>query len=376
MLPAVSSALRIAQVTPYPWESGHEVNDHVAALARNLTARGHRVVVVAPSSSPARVRESRRAVRLGGEAIFESDAAAADEGLRVLAVGEAFPPLPGRARGRAMPIDVARTIEALFEEDALDVCHVHDPFAPSVASAALRHSRALNVGAFHAPAERIVAAQVARRLVRLVLGRLDARLADFGATAALMERAFPGTYRVLAPAAEAPAGPPRRADGDGPVRIAFVEEEERAALRLFLRALRRVGDDLDWEAVVVSDRGPSSTTPLRAALRERVRFAARGEEDVDALLAGSDVLVAASEGALPAPGLVRRAAAAGAVPVAARLGVYEDALEDGAAALLFEPRDELTLGAQLRRAVQDPALRERLRARAPRRTWSEVGGEV
>src|SRR4051794_17618409 len=148
MLPTVSSArsLAIAQVTPYPWESGHEVNRYVAAVARELVGRGHRVAVVAPSSSSALVREGRRAVRAGGDGLFRpAGGAGGAGGFRVLAVGEALPPLPGRAGGRALPIDVARTVEALFEHDALDLCHVHDPFAPSVPSVALRHSRALNV---------------------------------------------------------------------------------------------------------------------------------------------------------------------------------------------------------------------------------------
>ena len=54
----------------------------------------------------------------------------------------------------------------------------------------------------------------------------------------------------------------------------------RRALRLFLRALRRLDDDLPWEATVVSARGPSSSTPLRAdAARARaLRRAAEHDE--------------------------------------------------------------------------------------------------
>ena len=43
----------------------------------------------------------------------------------------------------------------------------------------LRHSRALNVGTFHAPTERLVATQVTKKLIELIFGRLDARLASF-----------------------------------------------------------------------------------------------------------------------------------------------------------------------------------------------------
>jgi glycosyltransferase involved in cell wall biosynthesis len=353
--------LSIAQVTPYPWEDRHDVNVFVDRVSHELAARGHRVLVVAPSSSHALVRESRKAVRAG---TLDPEPGQA----RVLAVGEALPPLAGRRRA-ALPIDVARTISDLFEHAALDVCHVHEPFAPSVASTALRHSRALNVGTFHAPTERVVATQVARKVVQLVFGRLDARTAAYGATADLLRSFFPGDYAIVAPGAD-PV--PRPAVENARVRIAFLEQEERGALRLFLRALRRVDPDLPWEAVVHSERGPSSSTPLRADLQERVRFV----DDPLEALSGADVLVAASDGVAPAPGLLLRAQAAGAVPLVSRLTVYEESVGDGEAGLLFEPNDVETLAAQLARLVADPQLRARLRAGARPRPWSVVADEI
>ena len=353
--------LSIAQVTPYPWEDRHDVNTFVARVSDELASRGHRVLVVAPSSSRTLVRDSRKAVRGGALELAPGE-------VRVLAVGEALPPLPGRRRA-ALPIDVARTISDLFERAALDLCHVHEPFAPSVASTALRHSRALNVGTFHAPTERVVATQVARKVVQLVFGRLDARTAAYAATAELLRRFFPGDYTIVTPGADpvaAPAVPHER------VRIAFLEQEERGALRLFLRSLRRLDPALAWEAVVHSERGPSSSAPLRADLLERVRFV----DDADEALSGADVLVAASDGVAPAPGLIARALAAGAVPVASRLPVYEETLGDGEAGLLFEPNDLETLTAQLQRLVSDPGLRERLRGAARPRPWSAVADEL
>jgi glycosyltransferase involved in cell wall biosynthesis len=356
----------IAHVTPYPWESGHEVNEQVRRVGDELAARGHRVLIVAPSGSQDLVREGRRAVH-AGELLSE------DGSPRVLAVGEALPPLPGRARsGAAVPLDVAHTIEELFDRGGLDICHVHEPFAPSVASVALRHSRALNVGSFHAPTERVVSTQVARKVVQLVFGRLDARLASFDATRALLQRFFPGEYRIVAPGADAVERP---APQDGaPPTIAFVEEEERAALRLFLRALRRLDADLDWRAVVHSARGPSSSTPLRADLRARITFDADGDEA--ALLAGADVFVAASDGAAPQPGLVLRAQAAGAVPLVSRLPVYEEVTGDGERGVVFELRDPDALAAGLAHLLPDAGLRERLRAATSPRPWSAVTDDL
>ena len=88
------------------------------------------------------------------------------------------------------------------------------------------------------------------------------------------------------------------------------------------------------------------------------------------------MLVAASDGVAPAPGLIARAQAAGAVPVASRLAVYEEVLGDGEAGLLFEPNDLETLTAQLGRLVADGDLRERLRAAARPRPWSAVADEL
>ena len=47
----------------------------------------------------------------------------------------------------SLPLDATRAIDRLLTAAPLDVVHVHEPFAPSAAAAALRHSRALNVGA-------------------------------------------------------------------------------------------------------------------------------------------------------------------------------------------------------------------------------------
>ena len=58
---------------------------------------------------------------------------------------------PPRRRPPALPIDVARTIEELLSTVELDFVHVHEPFAPSTSNAALRHSRALNVGSSTRP---------------------------------------------------------------------------------------------------------------------------------------------------------------------------------------------------------------------------------
>jgi len=191
----------IAHVTPYPWEAeDNEVNAHVRRVAGELSRRGHRVLVLAPSRSQERVRDSRRALRAArGVAGARSLLAGTDGGdPRVVAVGEVLDVVPGaRRRPAALPIDVARTVEELLATVDLDFVHVHEPFAPSTSTAALRHSRALNVGSFHSSEERLLSTLLARRFVESFFGRLDARIASTRPTAELMARYFPGEYRLL-----------------------------------------------------------------------------------------------------------------------------------------------------------------------------------
>jgi glycosyltransferase involved in cell wall biosynthesis len=363
----------IAQVTPWPWEQHHEVNRFVERLSDELCSRGHRVVVVAPSDSRELVREGRakvRALRSDPEALWGEEGCAS-----VVAVGQSLP--FRRAGSVSMPLDVSRTLEDLLDRAELDFVHVHEPFAPSAASAALRHSRALNVGTFHSTTERLVSTQVARKVVELLFGRLDGRTASYAATRDLIERYFPGDYAVIRPGADLQR---RAAKHEGPPEIVFSDEEERGALRLFLRALRRLPTDLDWRATIWL-REPAITTapPLSRRMRERVTLAGPGDGSEAQHLARADIAVAASAGLAPAPQLVLRAMAGGAVPVVSRLPQYEELLREGELGPLFEPRDALTLTAQLERLLRDPMLlagyTSAIQDAHDDMTWSRVADE-
>lgn len=133
--------LSIAQVTPHRWGARSSVNRFAGRVSEELERRGH----------------------------------------EVLTLGAGDP------------------VKRLVGETPLDVVHVHDPFAPSVSSAALRHSSALNVASFHAPQERVLSTHVARPLVEIFFGRLDARTVATPATGELLERYFPGSYELVAP---------------------------------------------------------------------------------------------------------------------------------------------------------------------------------
>jgi len=358
----VAERFAIAQVAPHPLEDANEVGTFATEVSHELARRGHRVLLLAPSRSPALVRESRKRIR--ANELFDPDG-----GVRVLAVGELLFNASRKGISPAPPIDIARTIEDVLGTAKLDFVHVHEPWAPSASSVALRHSRALNVGSFHAPAERVLSTQVARKFVELFFGRLDARTASYEATAELLQRFFPASYELLPPGV---TPEPRGERGPG-VRIAFSDREERGALRLFLKALRLLPEELPWEVVIYSKSGVPT---LRSSLRHRVRIV----DDEQAAFAGADVVVAASLGQVTAPGVLVKALGAGAVPLAARVPVYDELLRDGDLGLHFQVGDVEVLAEQLARIVRDDALRAQLAARGERAreelSWSRVADRV
>ncbi|MGD9737501.1 MAG: glycosyltransferase [Solirubrobacterales bacterium] len=97
-------------------------------------------------------------------------------------------------------------VKRLLATGKPDIVHVHEPFAPSVSSAALRHSYSLNVATFHAPQERVLSTQVARPLVEVFFGRLDARTVTSETTARLLEGYFPASYELVPEGREADWG--------------------------------------------------------------------------------------------------------------------------------------------------------------------------
>jgi predicted metal-dependent phosphoesterase TrpH/glycosyltransferase involved in cell wall biosynthesis len=384
-VPSRADRLRIAHVTPLAWGQRHEINEFVEQSACDLAERGHEVVVAAPSSIRGGTREARRLINAARErpsALFNGawrGERAGGDGPPVLAVGTGLPmPTGPRARGVPLPLDVSRGLDALLGGVDFDIVHVHDPFAPSAASVALRHSRSLNVGSFHEPSERVLSTQVARPIVEIFFGRLDARTASCGETEDLMQRYFPGGYELVEPGIRSLDGqwPGGDRSGDSPVRIAYCLEEERGALRLFLRALRRLPADLNWEtAIWLPDGGDLR---IASRLRDRIHLVGPRRMEPEELVAAADIACVASGGPRTAPGLIRAALGSGTVPVVSQLPLYDELVRGGELGLMFVPGDAITLAGQIERLARKESLRSEFtrRAKGASRNWSAVGDQL
>src|SRR5882672_101214 len=159
-------ALRIALVTPFAWSQPHDVNEHVAGLARELRARGHSVTVLAPSNRARDLAAGRRALATGLEADF-------------VALGPAIP-ISRRSR-MGVPVGVRANLSLVLAGGRFDVVHGFEPGLPSLSYLALREAEALSVATFLS-AERLGYPPAKAQRERL-LARVDALLATSEAVA-------------------------------------------------------------------------------------------------------------------------------------------------------------------------------------------------
>jgi predicted metal-dependent phosphoesterase TrpH len=169
-------------------------------------------------------------------------------------------------RGHAvLTIAAGAPVKKLLGSSSPDIVHVHEPFAPSVSSAALRHSYSLNVASFHKPQERVLSTQVARPLVEIFFGRLDARTVSSPATQARLERYFPGPYELVEP-------------GGGQRDWAAVADELEAIYRRLLarrhdptgnpELRRRIAERplIEVDLHMHTDHSPDCATPVKVLL--------------------------------------------------------------------------------------------------------------
>ncbi|MFM9044086.1 MAG: glycosyltransferase, partial [bacterium] len=373
-----NEGLSIVQVCPRPWDESHEITEFISRTSDGLAARGHRVAIAAPTYSRTAVRESRKSI---DRAVDASDLFVRGRA-RLIAIGQTLPlPTGARRKPPPLPLDLRRTLEQILNLEGIDIVHVHDPFAPSAGSIALRHSRSLNVATFHEVAERAVATQVTRPLVELLFGRADSRMASYRATAEILERSFPGEYLEVGPGVDQVDPFPRRATGaKAPIRIVYCATEERGALRLVGSALRRLLPLEGWELVVWAPSELDTASRLGARLRTRLTVLGPEDASPDQVLAGADIACFASSGVLPAAGRLTSAVGGDAAVVASGLDLYEEVLADGERGLLFPVGDAQTLSDQIGRLIENPKVRRGLAAAGRKalegRTWDEAIDEI
>ncbi len=242
-------------VTPFAWSKPHPVNEHVAGAAEELRARGHEVVVLAPSARAADLTAGRKALR------------------RLARDGTPLPPFVAlapaiqvtRRSQVSIPMTARANLSLALSAESFDVVHVHEPGIPSLSYLALRTAETLTVATFHST-ERLAYPPGKRQREKL-LARVDALTATNDAVLEAAQLRWPGDFRRIPLGVDTDLFKPAKARK----RFALEwrpDEEARAAA-----AIGALAELPGWELVVLRTRALTGRPRVPRALRSRVKVA-------------------------------------------------------------------------------------------------------
>ncbi|MDQ2968359.1 MAG: glycosyltransferase [Actinomycetota bacterium] len=332
-------ALRICLVTPFAWSQPHDVNEHVAGVAKELRELGHSVTVLASSNRARDLAAGRRALLDGLDA-------------EVVALGPAVP-ISRRSR-IGVPVGARANLSLALALGRFDIVHGFEPGLPSLSYLALRDAQAMTVATF-LNAERLGYPPGRAQRDRL-LGRIDALVVTNEETAEAAAIRFPGEYRVVSEGIDPALFQP------GAKRNLIVLEwrpNERALLRGVFRALEELPD---WELILLRTKPLAGRPTIPRLMRDRVHVrTARDGAARAPLLAEASIFVPALAGLER----VRLEASASGCAIGSPQGTRE--------------QPELA-GAEAARLAEDPGFRdrkvERARADAEGQGFADVAHEL
>lgn len=366
--------MKVAMVSPYDFAWPGGVNAHVSQLSRELRRRGHDVTVIAPQTTA--VDEDQ----FGGRGEF-------------IPMGRSVPLSAGGSTARVtLSWWLWRRVRLLMAREKFDVVHVHEPLAPILPLMVLQHSRAVNVGTFHAFSDQQRLYRWSRFALRGWHSRLHGRIAVSEAARTFVAPHFPQrAYRVIPNGidyrrfADAEPWPALR---DGTKNVLFVgRKDERKGLRYLLEAFASLCEGRDDVRLVVVGPGQPDRvcTDWVNVIRSRGEDAVKlvgpvSNEDLPRYYASADVFCSPATGGESFGIVLLEAMAAGAPVVASDIDGYRDVVTHERDGLLALPRNPSAIANAISRVIDNPDLARELseggRQVAEQYRWQRVASEV
>jgi phosphatidylinositol alpha-mannosyltransferase len=360
--------MKILLVSPFDFSFPGGVNEHVIELDRQFQTKGHDTRILAPRS----------------EAEDEDD----DGHLYKLGMSLPVPANGSTARVTLSPFFSSKVKEFLRRE-AFDVVHVHEPLAPMLPLMVLLHSRAINVGTFHAARSFNLAYLSCKPILSRFHARLDIRITPSLAALEYVSQYFPGPYEIIPNGIDLDQfGPNVEPVGrflDGRPNILFVGRynESRKGLKYLLQALPIVRQAFPTcRLLVVGPGNPGRFERLieRRGLDNVVFVGSVPKRWLPSYYATCDVFCAPSTGRESFGIVLLEAMASGKPVVATDIRGYTAVIRHGAEGLLVEPKDPEALATALVHNLADVDLRRRLgragRERAEHYAWPAIAGRI
>jgi phosphatidylinositol alpha-mannosyltransferase len=360
--------VKIGLISPYDWAHPGGVNTHIRCLSDQFRSMGHRTTIVAPASKPV--------------AELDTD--------NLVVIGKPIPvPMAGSVARITLSVHRARRVKSLLEDEEFDVVHIHEPLLPVLPLAALRFSRSLNVGTFHAYLRRNRGYRALRPILKNWIRNLHGKIAVSEPAAGIVARYYPGYYNII------PNGidlahfsadvPPFEKYNDGKINILFVGRmEKRKGLQYLLAAYSRIKWEFPQVRLLIVGPGKldaASERILGERLLEDVEFLGQVPyDDLPRYYRTADIFCSPATGGESFGIVLLEAMAAGTPVIASDIPGYATVIEDGAHGVLVPPKDDAALANALVEMIRRPDTRrdlgQRGRAYAQAFSWDLVARRV
>lgn len=363
--------MKIVQVSAYDYPFPGGVTEHISNLDRQLRRMGHQTWIMAASSTDQD--------ELHGN---------------VIKVGSSFVEVPfsGSIARITLSPRVWRRVKHILDEGQFDIVHLHEPLTPLLPLAVLRHSRAVNVGTFHAYRESHMAYKRAKRLAMPFYNRLDGLIAVSEEARNNIAPYFGGQFTIIPNGIDmdrfgSDTIQPLPRFMDGKLNILFVGRlEKRKGFGYLLHAFQQIQEQIpETRLVVVGPYDKDDKAPfVRFARSHRLRgvkfVGYTRSEDVPRYYRACHVFCAPSTGFESFGIVLLEAMASGKPVVATNIPGYRSVLTDGREGVLVEPQNEGALAEAIIRVLKNPDLAHRMgeqgRQTASHYAWDRVAERV
>ncbi|MFM8593924.1 MAG: glycosyltransferase family 4 protein [Chloroflexota bacterium] len=359
--------MKLALVSPYDFAHPGGVSEHIRHLRHECEVMGHNVSVLAPRG------------RKGG---LETKPG-------FYGIGRTFS-IPSNGSTARLTFDVTlyAAVKSIMRREKFDIVHVHEPLVPALPYMVLLNSPGVNVATFHAFRASSPWYTAFKPYMKLLLSRLDGRIAVSDPAREFVSQYFAGPYEIIPNGID--LGRFQGIDQlpwvrDARQRLVFVGRfnEPRKGFKYLLRAMPLIHQQYpDARLIVVGAGKPEKFAGLMDKYGVRnVDFVGMvAPEDLARYYASCDLFCAPSI-SRESFGIVLLEAMASGLPVVA--GDHPGSasvIETGREGILVPPKDPQALALAIVRVLSDPKLRSSFAAAGPaaaaQYAWPRVAERV
>lgn len=363
--------MKIALVSPYDYPYPGGVTEHIAHLEEQFTGLGHRVKIIAPSSS-----SDEQVLAMGN----------------ILKVGGVVNiPANGSVARITLSLRLSGRVKRILREEDFDIVHLHEPLVPALPLTVLYHSQAINIGTFHRFGGTQMMYYYGKPILRRFFNKLDGRIVVSESAQRFVSRHFSAKYMVIPNGIDVqnfgPHVHPFRELRDGKVNLLFVGRlEKRKGFSHLLRAFVRVKrQEPNVRLLVVGPYSEKSRNRYEKFLNQHdvgdVYFTGYvSKEDLARHYRTCDIFCAPSTGGESFGIILLEAMASGRAIVASDIDGYRAVLHDGREGLLVPPQDDEALANGILHLIRNPELAAQMgrlgQAEAQQYSWERVSQRV